>query len=245
MTLITLFLIFERSFIKYHGGDREDNIFCTPFYRAPDSLDLLSDIYTGIKSGSLFNDLVRGALDGFEKYHGLNLGSVINHGSLEFRHMPGIKIIQYLKKAALNLEINYPRLIQEVSGNATFLVRDVFKECADSLMYGEMTHDLMQGARLAQRLVDYDVIAVADHLQVGHRLSPSTCEKIDRIKGILRKEDVSPEPRSVEELGQLNPEELRQLNPEFPILEDADVNTSTVYSMNEFITMLREARGER
>jgi hypothetical protein len=251
LTLITLYLIFEHAFVKYHSSKREDNIFCVPFYKAPGALAQLVNIFDLTRNGLESHSMVRNVFERFEKYHALNLGAVLTHGSLEFRHMPGtcdmnkvlewIRIIQYLKKAALSMDVDYMRLINEVSGNASFIVRDVFKDTAESLIYPDMTHDLMQGARLAQGIVGGRFIANASDVEYGRRQNRKVREKIvslsdrlETVRKVSEELDIPVPPRSTDE-----PPTFEEA-----ILDDVIRPLSDeAYNMSEFIRMLNETNG--
>jgi hypothetical protein len=59
------------------GTDREENIYCIPFYRANRPLKQLSRALRGY-----------GGWNNFQKYSALNLGAIQKFGTLEFRHAP-------------------------------------------------------------------------------------------------------------------------------------------------------------
>ena len=196
LTLLTLYLIFERTLVKYHGGSREDNIFCVPYYKAPESMVNLQWLYQDAMEGRLSAGTVGSMLSDFQKYNALNIGAVMTHGSLEFRHMPGttdmnkvfewIKIIQYMKRAALEGDIDYMELVHGASGHTSSLLERVFQDTAEVLKYRDMTNDIMAGARLAQRMINGSKFGTTTEEEIGRRYNKSTREKIDKIKAKIR-----------------------------------------------------------
>ena len=196
LTMLTLYLIFERTFTKYHGQGREDNIFCVPYYKSPSTITPMMWVFHDSKEGCLVPNQVRDTLSSFQKYSALNLGAVLTHGSLEFRHMPGtadmgkvfdwIKIIQHLKRTALEGTIDYMELISSASGSTSTLLERVFQESAELLRYPDMTNDIISGARLAQRVVAGSVLVNTNGKDSSKRVNKSTTAKLEKIRETLR-----------------------------------------------------------
>lgn len=195
MTLIILYLVFEKAIVSYHGGMREDNIFCVPYYKAPDALAQLIHLFQHQNEVSSMD--VRSILSGFNKYYGLNIGAVIQHGSLEFRHMAGttdmnkvrewICIIQQLKSTALRTGANYMDLITNMSGNSSFITSEVFGEFAGALDKYVHVDDLVQGARLAQRIVNGHHLSDATSTENRRRVNKKTSAKIEAVRKRVQK----------------------------------------------------------
>lgn len=154
-TMIVLYMIFERSLIKYHGSTREDNIFALPYYRAPDKIASL-----GILGAEVSTSTMLSKLGGLNKYAALNLAALFTHGTVEFRHMPGswskarilewVNLILSLKKHAMESEYNLTDFPATLSllGPVTF-AKSVFGDLFDKLP-GNVSQDVMRGVRLAQ-----------------------------------------------------------------------------------------------
>lgn len=77
--LLTLFFIFEKPLVKFCGDNREGNLFCL---RASDAIDMIPHITRIIRSRKFhnFNN------DDY-RYSSINLKSVVDYGSVEFRTM--------------------------------------------------------------------------------------------------------------------------------------------------------------
>lgn len=129
VNLITLFFIFEKPLVKYCGSDREGNLFCL---RASDASDMIPHIISVIKTkklGSFKNDDYR--------YSSINLKSVAEYGSVEFRTMRStadmdailswVKILWDLYRAAKVFD-NPRQIICAISGDGydTF-AKSIFK----------------------------------------------------------------------------------------------------------------------
>lgn len=167
--MLMLYLIFERTLVRYHNGTRENNIFCVPFYKAPRDIALID---------SLFAENTRqmdNMFSKFNKYYAINLQAIQEFGSLEFRHMGGslnmnevliwIKIIMCLKKASLDSNYNPYTLITNISGRGprtTFY--EIFGELASLMDYNSLEEDLLRGTRLAQlTVIDKELQGVNDY----------------------------------------------------------------------------------
>lgn len=166
--MLMLYLIFERVLVKYHQSVREDNIFCVPFYKAPQYIVLMD----AMMSESVEN--MNHMFGHFNKYYAVNLESIRAFGSLEFRHMGGctnmpdvltwIKIIMCLKKASLDDNYNPYNLITNISGQGPRAIfYDIFGDLASSLDYYELEGDIIKGVRLAQlSIIDKDLQKIDD-----------------------------------------------------------------------------------
>lgn len=190
LTMVLLYLVFERTIIKYHGTVREDNIFCVPYYRAPEALNKLITLFSGLDAINASS--VGQLLSSFNKYHGLNIGAIATHGSLEFRHMSGttdmakvddwICIIQHLKRAALEMQVDYMQIINNMSGSTHNILEEVFKEHKYLLENLVTPDDLVQGARLAQRVVGGNDLEIVTYKESNRRINKVTTAKIDNLR---------------------------------------------------------------
>lgn len=68
---------FEPLFFAIAGADREENIYCVPWYRAPDQAEIVRRMAAGVHD-----------LDGAIKYSALYLHPLLKFGTIEFRHAP-------------------------------------------------------------------------------------------------------------------------------------------------------------
>lgn len=81
--MCVLYAMVEKMIYRWVGGNREENIFCLPWYHSEGDLDALGNAFkTNTESDvhHIFNGMLR--------YSGLNLQAVAKFGSAEFRHMP-------------------------------------------------------------------------------------------------------------------------------------------------------------
>lgn len=178
--LVCLYMVFEKALVKYHGGVREDNIFCLPFYKATKNVEYLGQVINLLNT---YDDLDKRAeqtakvsdlLSVFTKYHALNLSSLFKFGSLEFRHMPGncnsedieewINIIMCLKKEAKNndrLPLNNIPSTLSTLGMSDY-AESVFGNLFEKLNYPTFEAEMLEGVRLAQDYVYYGNLLVSN-----------------------------------------------------------------------------------
>ena len=125
---VAYYLLFEPLIYEWVGDDRHSNNFCLPYYKAEVALFQAKKILFLMHQFSLgiaARDEVLNACDRFHRYSGLNLKSLLNFGSLEFRHLKTtlsyprvrdwINIILCLKRAALNTPQSTYTILGEVS----------------------------------------------------------------------------------------------------------------------------------
>ena len=171
LNFLMVYLVFERSLIKYHGDAREDNIFCLPFYRAEVALmNVIKAIHKD--EGSIaksFNGQE-------ERYNALNVKSLPRFGSIEARHMPGsydtkkilewINILLSMKKFAMSSEelINIPAIFSGLGPE--HFTHEVFGEYSKAILYPNMDMDMYNGVRLAQDVYfSNDAISTSEFLE--------------------------------------------------------------------------------
>lgn len=225
MTLIILYLIFEKAIVSYHGGMREDNIFCVPYYKAPDALVNLIRLFQHPEETSSSD--VNYLLSSFAKYYGLNIGAVVQHGSLEFRHMAGctdmakvkewVCIVQQLKLTALRTGSNYMELINNMSGNSSFITSEVFGDFADTLNPHVNIPNLMHGARIAQKMVNGHHLEESTNLENRRRNNKATSAKIAAVRSRVQgtKKDVEELVESAFEAAHVTAEDFRTATIQF------------------------------
>lgn len=175
------YLALERLLVKV-SGNREENIFCWPFYRSG-TKELLADaISRSKKKVSMLNNLL-------SKYTGLNFISIHDLGSLEVRIHKGevetSAILRWLQ--ILSCLVEYTRqehqhiedLPEFYSGNGPieFLHR-IFGPLADELMYNQVGSDLLNGIREVQDVVRMDKLSYFKlHFPIQERLCCKEGEK--------------------------------------------------------------------
>jgi len=140
--LCCLYALFERPLFKYAGWERSENNNCLPWFLADDHLEEVQGLFEE-QDPQRFKQLVHD----IQRYSALNLNSLVERPTVEFRHMEmifdvekikgWINIIMSLKKGAIELSerMGYQELItylsthgadtlgQEVFGNYFNLVR--------------------------------------------------------------------------------------------------------------------------
>lgn len=125
--LLAYYLMFEPAIYAWVGGGREANNFCVPWYKSEGSIQ---DAITILQMLDMFGkdeestDSLLNKCDHFHKYAGLNLRSLANFGSIEFRQLPTttdrgrifnwINILLRLKKAATEAPESTMVLVQDV-----------------------------------------------------------------------------------------------------------------------------------
>ena len=188
---LLLYIIFERTLVRFHKSSREDNIFCVPFYKAPKDIAMIDALVEADMEG------ISNMFANFDKYYAVNLRAIQTFGSLEFRHMGGstempdvflwIKIIMCLKKASLNEDYNPYNLITNISGRGPrSIFYSIFGEFAAVLEHPELEMDIMKGVRLAQlSVIDKDLYKLTDHFN-RVRIKADVLES---IQSVLQEED--------------------------------------------------------
>lgn len=81
LCLCLMYSVFERLLFKYVGQDRENSIFCVPWYASGYSSAKARDIITNMKARKATR---------WEKYTSLNLAPIADKQTVEFRHLYGV-----------------------------------------------------------------------------------------------------------------------------------------------------------
>lgn len=156
-SLVMVYLIFERLLMKYCGEEREENIFCVPFYKSTQYQTLLEHFFD--KGQFTFTEE--------NKYCALNLHCLRSFGSIEFRMHQGTHnsedIIRWLNILYSMVNKSKDLLDRELLRDLPVLVSteglwdfgvDTFGKYWIYLTRGysreEIQRDLIQGVRLAQ-----------------------------------------------------------------------------------------------
>jgi len=111
---IILYTIVEPILFQWIGDNRENFIFCIPFYKADESLlETCKLVKSALQDEKYQSNLTYGVSKKFNRYSALNLQALSKFGSVEFRHMrtthdfprviDWINMIQSLKAATFKL----------------------------------------------------------------------------------------------------------------------------------------------
>jgi hypothetical protein len=152
--MLIAYLLFEKPIYRY-TGDRYESNFCVPLGSSFPALQVISDMDGDIEGDELYN--LEHNISGLGKYHGVNIASMGNFGSLEFRMMSGckdaerigewIRMLLNLKHFAMSDE---DLCIQELPSRLS-------SEGADSVCYkifGDMAHALINTVNFEQDCYD-------------------------------------------------------------------------------------------
>lgn len=127
--LLAYYIIFEPAIYAWVGEDRHANNFCVPWFKYEGAVDQAANILDYMRRYTL-NDGVRNqdviaVCDSFHRYGGLNLKSLVEYGSIEFRQLPTrveydyvrdwINILMSLKKAALDVPESTMTIIDQLN----------------------------------------------------------------------------------------------------------------------------------
>lgn len=150
-----LYSILEKLIYRWVGDNREDNIFCLPWYHAEGDLNSLCTVLDLSKDRpDGLSPEVHDVFINMQRYAGLNLNAVAKFGSAEFRHMKTtfdyeriktwINILLSLKQAANLWTGSSTQLLDEVRilGCRTFINKVFRKDIADSLWYTGADRDI-------------------------------------------------------------------------------------------------------
>jgi hypothetical protein len=125
--LIILYTIVEPILYRWIGENRENSIFCVPFYKADESLlDACGIISNAVADQKNNTHTAIETSKAFERYAGLNLQALAKFGSIEFRHMRTthdkdrvinwINMIMSLKAATFKLPTSDGAIVQFAKG---------------------------------------------------------------------------------------------------------------------------------
>lgn len=140
--LLITYMIFEKPIFEFIGGDRRNNIFCLPMYKAQADLDNIGRLF--LKAAANNEVTWQTLCKEFNRYSALNLQALASFGTFEFRHLQTtlertkivdwINIIQSLKKFALKCPLTYLELINFASNDINGLAHSIFKNSLLSQM---------------------------------------------------------------------------------------------------------------
>lgn len=168
--LVGYYCLFEPAIYRWVGDSREFNNFCLPFYRASGSLEQAASVLTTLYQPTGIENTVR-TITGFHRYAGLNLKSIAERGSIEFRHLQTttdlprivkwINIIFSLKAAAARVAAsNRHAVLGDVwSQNPSDLVHSIMPAVAEEL---RSYADFEEGVRMIGYPTALDLLTKVD-----------------------------------------------------------------------------------
>lgn len=124
-TLIKYYLACEPYYFSVIGNKREDNIYCVPYYKNPSGIRNLSALFQQTMGE---DHVYHAVLEGL-KYEAMNIRSIREKGSIEFRHHYGTHDKDTLYNWIVNL-LNLFKLSKESS-------EDEFTFMFDSMPYSD------------------------------------------------------------------------------------------------------------
>lgn len=160
---IMLYIIYEQVLFKYAGEEREYNIFCLSLDRANAEIERFSNIIHGIINNN--QSAIYEYTAGFSKYGGINVASLPQFGTLEFRGHRGtydseeilrwINILLCLKKAATDNSIPFdkPYLAMKASGVVEFSEK-IFGGYLKYLFNPGFYEQVYKGMQLARKVAN-------------------------------------------------------------------------------------------
>lgn len=154
--LALLYALYEPAIYKWVGDDRDFSVFCLPWYRAEGGVHSAASVLR-----SVINDTAAGTqetlltLEGVDRYAGLNLRAMLEHGSVEFRQLrmthkypriiDWINIIMSLKVGAENAPTCDGELLRRIEREGPRRVgRELMGPTFELLDYKELEDDVMQ-----------------------------------------------------------------------------------------------------
>lgn len=188
LKLLISYTVFERSLFKFCGIERENNIFCLPFYKAEGA------IFEEFSIPYIISKHIKNLSRESYRYSALNLASLNKFGTVEFRHMGGtwdttkirdwVNIIMCLKKYAISDDSTKIKELPTLFSAKGFVQcsKEVFGEYYTSKIcnYPDIDTDIMSGIRLAQ-----DIIFKENLNQITlYNTSPIMAQKEDHSEGL-------------------------------------------------------------
>jgi hypothetical protein len=176
-----LFALFERAIYNIAGNNREDNVFCMPWYKSDRMLSHVKRINT--ESADILSASTALAQ---EKYSGLNLDTLARFGSVEFRHalattdsdwvIKWINVCLSFKRAAQKLDTQPLDMIHQLSAvGVTAFARQVFEDQYEAIAYPRLEPDVWSfGVETAMEILPkvQELIDGARYSWVTHAQKP-------------------------------------------------------------------------
>lgn len=204
---VLLYILFERVLYRFIGHDRDKSIFCVPIQDTFRVLNIFKDFKTTLEKGGAFQNQDT-------RYTGLNLASLNNFGTLEFRQLHGtrdvkllgnwINILMALKNYALNItEQQLIRRVIDLNTNSQYL------QFADEV-FGRL-------------FTLFDRITLSQDMSVGVK-----SVKFGILSDTFLKELMAIEPTKLVEWSTRNKKKVRKLIPPRPVEEVGEFNIEWV-----------------
>lgn len=151
VNMCALYALFERAIYRYIGDNRDENVFCLPWYKTHGTVLKINSVVNS--QAEHLKSRAQSLRD--EKYAGLNLDPLARFGSVEFRHalttvdsqraLDWINICLRFKEAATTLPGNYQTLHDMLLNfGPTELGRRVFQDQFGLLDYEDFERDVFE-----------------------------------------------------------------------------------------------------
>lgn len=156
LSLLIIYLVSERLLYKYAGLHRQSNLYCVPI-QDTEIPNLLSRF--------LVNQNFKSLVQNWDKYTGLNIASIHEFGTLEYRHMEGhrdikrlfhwIDLLLHMHKYVIGQTFmdvfNELKLLNTTSAYEQF-IRSVFKNLAHLIIIPDLQHDMEYAVSLIKMI---------------------------------------------------------------------------------------------
>lgn len=156
ITMLIYYALFEKVIFKWVGNEREESIFCMPFYKADGCLEVITQ---ALKATSKMKEYAARV----DRYGAFNLNALSKYGSVEWRHLQTtfdyerllkwVNIAQSFKKYSKAHPLNPKELLAELSklGAERILIGIVGPHIAKDLWYDAAEKDVLSvGLPVAQ-----------------------------------------------------------------------------------------------
>lgn len=154
--ILLLYAIFEKCIFNWVGDNRDESIYCLPWYKAETGMAKASELLRVANNDVAGeSEAALGAAMRYERYSALNLNAMSKFGSIEFRHLKTtldynrvvdfINIILSLKAGALKVPTSDGALVREVEAMGPVQFgRYIFGNVLfDKLNYPEYSRDVI------------------------------------------------------------------------------------------------------
>jgi hypothetical protein len=231
---LAYYTMFESAIYNWVGDDRDANNFCLPYYKATGSFaqvrDIVGRLFDTWGNDDIAKIKVKGASQIFHRYTGLNLKSLVDFGSLEFRHLKTTKnldrvidwinVIFSLKLAAqdVNESTSSGILNELIRVGPTVLLHKVFGKYAGDMLYEGFEDDFYAyGYPQAVNLLEY-VDEIRFRVPVKKEIKHEDWEEVVVKEGVgpinNRYAEALEEKLYPKELGGVNPPQAKTEDPQ-------------------------------
>lgn len=192
MKMVIIFTILENVLFHFTGYARKDNAYCTPVSESASMRYDIGAVFEGTPSEHTIFDRTMNMCDHFCKYSSINLHSVIQRGSVEFRQMPGeinknkivnwICVLQKIKQYAKTSDEDFLEIPRNISsmGPSSF-VKKVLGEYAEPVLQAcpasALSHEFYDSIRKAQDIINFNDImnaGLATFVHFGPTVKPNS-----------------------------------------------------------------------